>query len=146
MNNRHNRNYFSAMLEQVQRTKHQLSNLLFLHKIRASSTMKSNFSTDTVNASSRLALLFRLIEAHDWQNIDSMFLSEPEGQKNISVHRSTGCRVFLIQWNDYPTCLCKIRSSNKSRSKNDRAVPRSSEFSRLLGPHPATCCSRNWSV
>lgn len=71
------------MLEQVQRTKHQLSNLLFLHKIRASSTMKSNFSTDTVNASSRLALLFRLIEAHDWQNIDSMFLSEPEGQKTF---------------------------------------------------------------
>lgn len=46
------------------------------------STTKKSYST-AKSASTSLLLLFRLIEANDWQKLRNMFLTEPEGAKTF---------------------------------------------------------------
>eukprot|EP00579_Thalassiosira_antarctica_P018963 CAMPEP_0201952788 /NCGR_PEP_ID=MMETSP0904-20121228/1427_1 /ASSEMBLY_ACC=CAM_ASM_000553 /TAXON_ID=420261 /ORGANISM="Thalassiosira antarctica, Strain CCMP982" /LENGTH=72 /DNA_ID=CAMNT_0048496571 /DNA_START=29 /DNA_END=244 /DNA_ORIENTATION=+ len=43
--------------------------------------MKSNSTAKSTSTS--LVLLFRLIEANDWQKLSNMFLTEPEGAKTF---------------------------------------------------------------
>lgn len=61
-----------------------------IHKMQSSLSFKmktNNNSTstppDAKSASSCLVVLFRLIESNDWQKIDNMFLSDPEGQRTF---------------------------------------------------------------